>query len=296
MSKFVPSEEDRTDWRDVVLPAARAIVESYDTRVTLRQLFYRLVAAGLIPNEQRKYSMLSRRTAEARRWGEFPELIDRTRGIEGGPGGDDSPRDAIVFAAKFYQRDRTEGQEYTVYLGTEKAGIVNQLGLWFDEYGLSILPLGGYASQSLVKETISCVEADGRPAILLYAGDHDPSGWDIPRDFAERTNGCFDQIHRIVLDPDQVESHGLIENDGKETDSRKTGFVERFGRLVQVELDALDPDDLREYFRAAIFDGMVGGQIVRSGGWVDLSTHEEVLAREDEERAVILRIAEGMDE
>jgi hypothetical protein len=49
--------KQRVQWVPV-LEAAREIVSSYRTRVTLRQLFYRLVAAQLIPNTQPYYRRL----------------------------------------------------------------------------------------------------------------------------------------------------------------------------------------------------------------------------------------------
>ena len=49
--------------------------------MTLRQLFYRLVSAQVIPNSQGAYKRLSALTAEARRDGDFPALIDRGRTI-----------------------------------------------------------------------------------------------------------------------------------------------------------------------------------------------------------------------
>ena len=52
-----------------LLPEAARIVRSYDTPVTLRQLFYRLVARQLLPNDRNAYNSLSRVTAEARRQG-----------------------------------------------------------------------------------------------------------------------------------------------------------------------------------------------------------------------------------
>jgi hypothetical protein len=66
---------------DTILVEAAAIVRSYDTGVTLRQLFYRLVSAGLLRNTRPEYNQLSTRTAEARRAGGFPDLVDRTRSI-----------------------------------------------------------------------------------------------------------------------------------------------------------------------------------------------------------------------
>jgi hypothetical protein len=68
------------DWPDLLVRAAE-IVNSYDTLVTLRQLFYRLVAALLLPNTTNAYKTLSRHTAEARRTGRFPALMDRGRSI-----------------------------------------------------------------------------------------------------------------------------------------------------------------------------------------------------------------------
>jgi hypothetical protein len=44
-----PPGKKNTNW-SVILERGVEIVDSYDTLVTLRQLFYRLVAAMLIPN------------------------------------------------------------------------------------------------------------------------------------------------------------------------------------------------------------------------------------------------------
>jgi hypothetical protein len=48
-----------------IIDAARDIVDSYDTPVTLRQLFYQLVSAQLCLNTKSHYSRLSELTAEA---------------------------------------------------------------------------------------------------------------------------------------------------------------------------------------------------------------------------------------
>jgi hypothetical protein len=114
---------DRIQWGRV-LERAKVIVESYTTSVTLRQLFYRLVAEQLIPNQQAPYRRLSAVTAEARRRQEFPALIDRGRSIHQ-PYADRSPADALRTTAEFYRRDRTQGQPVSLYLGVEKAGIAS---------------------------------------------------------------------------------------------------------------------------------------------------------------------------
>lgn len=237
------------DWEDLLEKAAD-IVNSYDTGVTLRQLFYRLVAAELLPNTVNAYKALSSHTAEARRNGDFPELIDRTRDIHcyttfAGP------LQARRWLASIYRRDRTEGQRYSLYLGVEKNGIVEQLESWFGDLGIPILALGGYSSQSYVDKVAQDVQRRGREAILIYAGDHDPSGEDIDRDFGERS-GCFQKIVRVALSAAQVEEYGLPPQLGKEKDSRAAGFIRKHGELVQVELDALPPDVLQNLYNEAI--------------------------------------------
>ena len=239
----------RPDW-PALLEQAAAIVESYDTLVTLRQLFYRLVAAQLLPNTTNAYKSLSRYTAEARRAGTFPSLMDRGRTIHRYQTFAIPPT-ARRWLQQIYRRDRTEGQAVSLYLGVEKAGIVEQLQEWFGDLGVPVLALGGYGSQTYVDDVVDDVTKTDRPAVLLYAGDHDPSGEDIDRDFTART-GCWDEVRRVALTAEQVEQYALPPQPGKETDSRARGFVERHGRLVQVELDALPPDVLRGLYAEAI--------------------------------------------
>lgn len=261
----------RTDWTGVLAAAVR-IVDSYtDTSVTLRQLFYRLVAAEILPNTTTAYKTLSSRTAEARRAGAFPDLIDRTRTIhryQTFTGADDA-RD---YLRAIYRRDRTEGQDTSVYLGVEKAGIVAQLEAWYGDLGVPILALGGYSSQSYVQDVKADVSASGRPAVLLYAGDFDPSGEDIDRDFVARAD-CFAKVVRVALTAEQVAAYDLPPQPGKRADSRAAGFVARHGQLVQVELDALPPETLRGLYRDALAE------------FWDTSAHVDVLDREDAERA-----------
>lgn len=239
----------RLSWLEIIAEAAR-IVESYDTGVTLRQLFYRLVSAGVIPNNRSAYCQLSSQTAKARRERGFPSLIDRVRAIHRHPTWD-SPAAILNAARQQYRRDRTEGQTVSLYLGVEKAGIIEQLESWFGDLGVPILALCGYSSQTYVDDVRADIEAQERPAVLIYAGDFDASGEDIDRDFLDRVGG-FDEIRRIALDAGQVKKYSLPEMAGKRTDTRAGGFVAKHGRLVQVELDALDPDVLRGLYQDAI--------------------------------------------
>ena len=63
----------------------------------------------------------------------------------------------------------------------------------------------------------------------------------------------------------------LPPNPGKATDSRAAGLIARHGELVQVELDALDPADLRALYQEAI------------GRYWDTSAFNATLAREQQD-------------
>jgi len=252
------------DW-SYILDHAADIVRSYSTRVTLRQLFYRLVADQTLRNTRSEYNQLSSQTAKARRNGYFPDLMDRTRSIQRMYPLFQSTEEANAWLKQRYRRDRTEGQEYSLYLAVEKAGIVNQLNEWFGyPLGIPILPLQGYSSQTFVDDVVYDTGAhyanligdkqpgqDFRPTVVIYAGDFDPSGEDIDRDFNERTS-CWDHVHRIALNPEQIDEYDLPPAMGKASDSRASQFVARHGELIQVELDALDPNDLRALYQDAI--------------------------------------------
>jgi len=261
---------ERVDW-SAVLTEARRIVLGYSTGVTLRQLFYRLVAAQILTNTRSAYQGLSSKTAAARRDGLFPDLIDRGRSIHryGTFTGTD---DAVDYLVAMYRRDRTIGQDVSIYIGVEKAGLVMQLTSWFGGLGIPILALGGYSSQTYVKEVAQDVTRQDRPAVLLYAGDFDPSGEDIDRDFVQRTN-CFAKVIRVALSAEQVDTFNLPPAMGKTTDSRASKFIARHGELVQVELDAVPPDTLERLYRDTI------------NQYWDMSAYEAILAQESTERA-----------
>jgi hypothetical protein len=270
----------RHSWANIVERAAE-VVRSYGTGVTLRQTFYRLVSDGTLKNSVSDYQNLSARTAEARRAGWFPPFLDRTSEIQI-PTSWDSPQELVDAAREQYRRDRTEGQEQQVWIVVEKAGLLAQFDAWFGDLGLPMAALSGYASQSDVDEIRRRVRRDGRPAVLLYAGDLDPSGEDIERDFVERTR-CWSDVQRVALTPEQVDEYGLPELPGKTSDVRSAGFVARHGGLIQVEVDALDPDDLRDLFQDAV-DAL----------W-DQSAYDDVVEREDREREAIVYVKPGDD-
>lgn len=283
----------RREW-DPIIAEAVAIVNSYDTPVTLRQLFYRLVARALLTNDRSAYSTLSALTAAARRAKTFPALLDATRTIDRQPAWT-SPKQFMRLVVPQYQRDHTEGQEVLVVIGAEKATLKAQFEMWFEALHIPVVVLKGYSSESYETEVRDMVLDDGRPAVLLYAGDFDASGEDITRNFVKNTD-CWKHVERICLNADQVIPMGLTIGRGKPQDSRANAFRDRhahlFGHMfageyvttkagvrlpqqgiVQVEVEAIDPPDLRAMLQSAVDD------------WWDYDISRQVVEQEAEEKA-----------
>ena len=173
---------ERRDWR-AIIDHARQLVSEYPYLITLRQLHYPLVDAAVsgYVDVEPCYKRLSALTAAGRREGTLPSLLDQTREIHRASSWT-RPRDALHDLAEQYRRDRTEGQSNLVVIGGEKSTLLAQLQQWFDDFGCPFVLLRGYGSQTYLDDVAEMVHDDGRPAVLLYAGDFDPSTDSISTD------------------------------------------------------------------------------------------------------------------
>jgi hypothetical protein len=269
---------------DPILEAAAGIVNEYPYLITLRQLHYRLVMTpGLgYLNNRSDYNQLSSRTAELRRQDAFPALLDQTREIHQRASWD-SASDALRSLASQYRRDRTEGQEYLVVVGGEKATLLAQLSDWYEDLGVPIVLTRGYGSQTYLDDIASMVYRDGRDAVLIYAGDLDPSGEDILRDLEDRC-AVFDKVEHIAVLPGQIDELSLAVNPGKSTDSRAAGFVARHGELIQVEVEAIEPARLRQLYDDAL------------DRWFDKPTFDALVAEEGAVRRRLRELADDLED
>jgi hypothetical protein len=263
------------DWSQVITRADE-IVREYDTAVTLRQLHYRLVseAVGGYTNTISAYKRLSELSAKARRRGSFPPLVDLTRSISAAPSWE-SPQAMLAQMVELYRRDRTEGQERVPVIVIEKATLTAQMYAWFgDPLGIKIVPLRGYSSESFDRE-VQHAFGLGNDHRVLYVGDHDPSGHDIERHAQEEFGFLVADWERVALTPEIVDEYDLPVAPGKSTDSRAAGFLARHGELVQVEVEALDPNVLRVLIQRSL-----------DTSW-DMSAYDDVIEREEAEREAL---------
>ena len=155
-----------------------------------------------------------------------------------------------------YRRDLWEGQPYYVEVWVEKdalIGIVEQAAHSLD---CPCFSCRGYASQSAMWTAAQrfIEKADhGRECIIIYLGDHDPSGIDMTRDIRERLElfGAVIDVRRIALNMDQIKLYKPPPNPAKEADTRASGYISRYG-THSWELDALRPETLHSLITDAV--------------------------------------------
>ena len=228
-----------------VLDAAQA--EGY--RLTLRGVYYQLVARGIIPNSLPAYKSLSRALTKARWWGWIePDALDdvsRPRAIR--PAWD-SPTDALDDVARVFRRDWWEDSDPAVEVWAEKAAVATVMEPVAYRYGVPFLACRGFLSLTAVVE--AAARYRDRAVLLLYCGDHDPSGMAMDVDIERRMARCGAdvRVERVALTREQVAAHNLPPNVTKKKDSR----AKAYGDKRSWELDALPQRVLSGLVREAV--------------------------------------------
>ena len=91
------------------------------------------------------------------------------------------------------------------------------------------------------------------PAYIYHLGDFDPSGVNAGEKIEETLNELAPDaeifFERIAVTPEQIEAFDLPTRPTKQTDSRSRNFGE-----ISVELDAIEPAELRRIVQVAIED------------------------------------------
>jgi hypothetical protein len=124
-----------------------------------------------------------------------------------------------------------------------------------DKYGVGFRVMHGFGSATVINNVSE--DDDGRPLIVLYAGDYDPSGLymsehDLPERL-DRYGGDHVRLKRVVLLREHLDDLPSFAAADKKKDPRYRWFTERYGSRCW-ELDALDPNDLRHLIKAAIVE------------------------------------------
>ncbi len=255
--------------------AVNAILGQYDGPLTLRQVFYRLVAAQQLENTRAAYCGLSKHLVNARLAGivDDSRIVDRVRNTLRVPCWNDLP-DFLETVRQSYRREKWTRQPYALEVWCEKDAVAGVLQPVTDRYEVLLFPCRGYDSYSALKDAGERIRRAGRPTVVLYLGDFDPSGQDMPRDIRDRLTrdfGATFDLRVIALTREQVDEHDLPQNFAKRTDSRAAAFIARHGDIA-VELDALPPNVLQALVREHLDQ------------FFDVTAFAEEVAREQDEQ------------
>lgn len=249
-----------------IVAEVNAILETYTMKLTLRQIYYRLVSKNKIPNTVSSYKRLSKMLVKAREEGKVDDerIEDRSRSILGTE--DNGWEDLEDFIKSHVQwlkdsweqwhRALWKTQGMRVFIALEKDALSRLFTTVADDFNVQVFPTRGYSSYTYVKRLVETLDIT-KPCLILYFGDYDPSGRDIERDLGdrgERYGGTFD-IQRIALTREQIDLYHLPPRPEDAETLAKLARDPRsktYGTEFAVELDAIEPNELMRLIRAAI--------------------------------------------
>jgi len=253
-----------------VVAATNKVIGQYDVRLTIRQIYYRLISPPfqLFANTISNYKGFDKILTRAREKGEvnWRRIEDRSRTTIGGDGGFESPEDFMDFVMRrvkgmwnSYSRPAWRDQPNYLEVWVEKDALATLVSNVADEFRVLTYPSRGYSSFTRVMEAIEDRFQDveeSREIFIIHLTDHDPSGLDMTRDIEERIREYWPDnerltIERVALTFDQVKRFNLASNPTKKADPRATGYVAQYGDQCW-ELDALPPDELEKIISRAV--------------------------------------------
>ena len=223
--------------------------------VTVRQVFYLAVSAGLIAKTEGEYrGTVCRLLSDARLCGDlsWKTIVDHTRaGVHLDT--HDSLADALASTRRHYRRAMWRNQPERVEIWCEKETLKGVLESEVLEWDVPLYPTRGYPSLSFLYDCAEDMVSWCKPTTIYYIGDHDPSGHDIRRNVEARLREFAPDVPLafvpLAVTPEQIEDFGLLLRPTKQSDVRAQRWD---GGSVEVE--AIPPAVLRELVNEAITD------------------------------------------
>lgn len=263
--------------------------------MTLRQLYYQLVAQDIIPNADEIYKRIGTLVTDAKYNGflDWNALEDRGR-PQSMSSQWDNVKSLVESAIAAYRLPRWKDQPFYVELFTEKDALSSVLQPLCEKYHIRLVVNKGYTSSSVMYELGKRVKRKlkaGKIVKLLYLGDHDPSGLDMLRDIEDRLTEMLEKgseytysgfkIIPVALTRKQIEEFNPPPNPAKITDPRAKWYLCEHGD-VSWEVDALKPEDMIRIVEAAIQKQ------------IDLEKYNAWIEKEKEQAKVLEEFAEKM--
>lgn len=259
-------------------------IQDYEPGVlTIRALHYRLVGRGMT-NSQQHYKRVVAAMIKARWEGLVPfnTFSDHEREVLGLT--EYEPTSVELAQARAqrqiaawmnsYNKNLWENQQYYLEIWIEKKALQGTFEPITRELNVALAPCKGYPSLTFLNDAAARFEDAGHTHRnkILYFGDYDPSGEDIPRSIEENliNMGIEVEVERVLLLEEQVVAWNLPPAPVKKTDTRTAAW----DGLGQVELDAVEPKQLQRIVREKIQEHL------------DEDLHEQLQEEEQAQREV----------
>ncbi len=284
----------KTNWKKEVMPAIKERLELFNSQgiiPTLRTIFYALVSLNIIPNTQNQYQYLNKFISNAILKGELSidcfadqnrikigdfndEFIDARQYIKDVIGYlEDIPKTYPLTIPKWHN------QPHYVEIWIEKDSLSGTFQSVLKDRNVRIVSNKGSSCVNFIHENINRLKSysdKGKEIHIRYFGELDPFGENIEEWIYERFQ-IFDldvDFKRIAINEEQMRRFHLPENPNPEIirklnkDPKRDSFIRKYGRLFQIELDALQayaPDEFKQmilesvdnFFDQQIYDNLL---------------------------------------
>ena len=220
--------------------------------MTVRQVFYQATVRDIVEKTEAGYTKVQTDLVLMRKAGALPYdwLADNTR-WQRKPRTFASIQQALDDTARLYRKALWADADCYVEVWLEKdalAGVILPVTAMFD---VPLMVARGYASLSFLHTAAEYIGTIEVPTYIYHLGDFDPSGVNagekIEQTLLEMAPSADIHFQRLAVTPDQIADWDLPTRPTKATDTRAKGFGD-----ISVELDAIEPDALREIVRQAI--------------------------------------------
>jgi hypothetical protein len=252
---------DRRSKADVeVIRSAILEVIDDDPPMTVRQVFYQLVARNVIEKTEKDYhGTVIRLMTDMRLDGSlsFDSVVDETRRVRITETFD-SLQDAIDQTAQFYRRSALKHSSDYLEVWCEKDALSGVLWDVVSDYDVPLMVSRGMPSLTYLYTSAQAIKQAARwhkQSFIYQFGDFDPTGVLIPKAIERRLTEMCETldcpapiVKRVALTEKQIAQHRLPTRPTKRNgNNHAAGFTGR-----SVELDALPPRVLRDLARKVI--------------------------------------------
>ena len=225
--------------------------------MTIRQLYYQLVAANIISNNLKSYTSLSNLVSNGRMGGliDWDMIVDLTRQSQSNTHFENIA-DALNGVANQYAVDTRVTQPTHIEVWVEKDALTGVIEPVCSELDVSFLSCRGFVSLSEIYRAVSerlqpAIERQ-QNVVILHLADHDPSGMSMTQSIRDQLHTFLPsksvKVKRIGLNMKQVQKYQLPPNFAKPTDTRYKKYKAKYGAKCW-ELDALKPNVLQRLIR-----------------------------------------------